>query len=167
MFLSLDVLMLDTDQQTVSVYLWSHEDFAFQQSATFRHNAKVINIVPGDFTHSGKLDLLVMSQSRASGLLDMSLYPALPGGGFGNYIAYSIESAEVCLDVNNPISLPSSSLSQPIPIDLNGDMRIDLLGSTVSSPGTLQAWQNVWNASQPRGQLFNVYVLLRHLCLLP
>ena len=65
-------------------------------------------------------------------------------------------------DVENPISLPPSTLSQPIPIDLNGDMKIDLLGITPSSKSNplspFKVWQNVWNASQPHSPLFKMFV---------
>jgi len=141
----LDVLTLGSDQQTLSIYIWNHEDFIYKDSASFRHSRQIYNVVPGDFTHSGKLDLLVMSQSQTNDQLDMSLYPALVGGGF---------------DLENPISLPPSTLSQPIPIDLNGDMKIDLLGITPSSKSNslspFKVWQNVWNASQPHSPLFKI-----------
>ncbi|KAJ7494497.1 hypothetical protein B0H11DRAFT_2004943 [Mycena galericulata] len=141
----LDALTLGSDQQTLTVYLWNHNDFVFQSSTTFQHPRKVYNVVPGDFTHSGKLDLLVMAQSSTSNQLDLSLYPALTGGGF---------------DTSNPLSVPASALPQPIPIDVDGDMKIDLLGMTPSSQGSssspFQVWQNVWNASQPHSPLFNV-----------
>lgn len=58
------------------------EAFSFKEGFSFRHPHKVHNIVPGDFTHSGQLDLLVMSQGQ-NNQLDMFLYPALPSGGFG------------------------------------------------------------------------------------
>ncbi|KAF8214026.1 hypothetical protein K438DRAFT_1802750 [Mycena galopus ATCC 62051] len=135
----LDALTLASDQQTLTVYLWSHDDFLFQPSATFTHPQKIQNVVPGDFTHSGKLDLLVMS-SASSNQLDLSVYPALPGGGF---------------DTSNPLTAPPSALSQPIPIDVDGDMKIDLLGMAPSSQD-LQVWQNVWNASDPLSPLFSV-----------
>src|ERR1700722_11266042 len=57
----------------------------------------------------------------------------------------------------NPISVPPSSLSQPIPIDTSGNMKIDLLG-TLPNAGSVQVWQNVWNASNPDSPLFNVWV---------
>ncbi|KAJ7246549.1 hypothetical protein B0H12DRAFT_1203288 [Mycena haematopus] len=141
----LDALALGSDQQTLTVYLWSHDNFVFQPSATFTHPHKIQNVVPGDFTHSGKLDLLVMAQSSTSNSqLDLSVYTALPGGGFAT----------------NPLSVPASALPQPIPIDVDGDMRIDLLGMTPSSQDNsnspFQVWQNVWNASEPLSPLFNV-----------
>ena len=35
-------------------------------------------------------------------------------------------------DIDHPITVPPSGMVQPIPIDINGDMRIDLLGVTPS-----------------------------------
>ncbi|PPQ63333.1 hypothetical protein CVT24_006706 [Panaeolus cyanescens] len=140
----LDVLVLGSDQQTLSVYHWKHDTFSFVDSGSFKHPQPVYNVVPGDFTHSGKLDLLVMSQSRTSNQLDLTLYPALVGDGF---------------DVDHPINIQSSLLPQPIPIDVDGDMKIDLLGLTPSSSGTdsvLQIWNNVWNASADKPTLFHV-----------
>ncbi|PPQ97975.1 hypothetical protein CVT26_003124 [Gymnopilus dilepis] len=141
----LDVLVLGSDQQTFSVHHWNHEDFVFQDSGSFKHPKKVYNVVPGDFTHSGKLDLLVMSQSQTNNQLDLTLYPSLPGDGF---------------DTSNPLSLPPSTLPQPIPIDVDGDLKIDLLGITPTSTGSsdtiYQIWQNVWNASSSDSQLFKI-----------
>ncbi|KAJ7611627.1 hypothetical protein FB45DRAFT_940496 [Roridomyces roridus] len=139
----LDALALSDDQQTLSIYLWSHDEFTFKSSATLQHPRKIYNVVPGDFTHSGKLDLLVMAQGATSSQLDMSLYSALPGGGFNL----------------SPIPVPASALAQPIPIDVDGDMKIDLLGITPSSSSSsspFQVWQNVWNASQPHSPVFSV-----------
>lgn len=141
----LDVLWLANDQQTLSVHHWSHVDFIFKPSISFRHPRKVLNVVPGDFTHTGKLDLLVMSESRTRNQMDLAIYPALITGGF---------------EFNNPISVPPSTLSQPISIDVDGDMKIDLLGITPSSSGDpqspLQLWKNVWNASYPQSPLFSI-----------
>jgi integrin alpha FG-GAP repeat containing protein 1 len=48
------------------------------------HNQRIVNVVPGDFTQSGRLDLLVMSQSSSSNdQLDLFLYRAAVGGGLG------------------------------------------------------------------------------------
>lgn len=140
----LDVLLLSSDQQTLTVYLWSHDAFAFQKSSSFRHPEPISNVVPGDFTHDGKLDLLVMSQSiNQQNALDISLYMAVSGGGFAS----------------DPLSAPPSTLSQPIPIDTNGDMKIDLLGITPQSSGSnspIQIWENAWNSSDPNSPIFNI-----------
>ncbi|KAI0927900.1 hypothetical protein AcV7_009379 [Taiwanofungus camphoratus] len=138
----LDLLGLGSDQQTLSVYLWNHDDYVFRKSVVFRHPQKVHNVVPGDFTQDGKLDLLVMSLAGASNQLSIQLYVAAVGGGF---------------DMNS-ISAPPSGLAQPIPMDFNGDLKIDLFGITSpsSTNSPFKVWQNIWNASQPNSQMFNI-----------
>ncbi|TFY66482.1 hypothetical protein EVG20_g4607, partial [Dentipellis fragilis] len=136
----LDVIMLGSDQQTLSVLTPGTEDFTFRRSASFRHPQAVYNVVPGDFTQDGTLDVLVTSRSSVSGQLTMSLYPARVGGGF---------------DVDS-IHLPSSTLSQPITLDIDGDMKIDLLGLRPGNPPSLKVWQNVWNASDSSDHLYDI-----------
>ena len=60
-----------------------------------------------------------------------------------------------------PIDVPPSTLSQPIPVDTNGEMKLDLLGTspTHGSSG-LHVWRNRWNASQPQSPLFEMYVIV-------
>ncbi|KIJ63277.1 hypothetical protein HYDPIDRAFT_92805 [Hydnomerulius pinastri MD-312] len=138
----LDLLSLDSDQQVLSVYLWNHDEFTFEKSSQIRHPAPIYNVIPGDFTHDGKLDVLVMSANSAS-RLDMVLYKGNHDGSF--------ESAS--------IPVQSSTLSQPIPVDINGDMKIDLLGtpsSQQSSSNPLRAWKNTWNSSQSQPTLFEI-----------
>lgn len=61
------------------------DEFAFKQSVEFSHPRRVQNIVPGDFTQDGKLDLLVMAHDTRDGtdVTSMSVYLAMKGGGFG------------------------------------------------------------------------------------
>ncbi|KAF9501128.1 hypothetical protein BDN71DRAFT_1479701 [Pleurotus eryngii] len=140
----LDLLALGHDQQTLQVYLWSHDEFFYKRSTSFRHPRPIYNVVPGDFTHSGKLDLLVMGRGSDSTQLDMLVYPGLLDGSF---------------DISSPLSVPASTMAQPITVDMDGDMKIDLLGVTPFSKGSaspLRLWQNVWNSSQPNSPLFEI-----------
>ncbi|CCM05781.1 uncharacterized protein FIBRA_08014 [Fibroporia radiculosa] len=138
----LDLLGLASDRQTMSVYLWDHDEYTFKKSAVFRHPRRVYNVVPGDFTQDGRLDLLVLGQTASSSQLSIQLYVARPGGAFELH----------------PSSTTPSTLAQPIPMDLNGDMKIDLFG--ISSPPDRNApykvWENVWNASQQNSPVFNL-----------
>ncbi|KAG2020932.1 hypothetical protein CC2G_006216 [Coprinopsis cinerea AmutBmut pab1-1] len=137
---SLDVLSIAGDEQTLSVHYWQHETFTFGSPIEFKHPRRVLNVVPGDFTHSGKLDILVMSESDSKDQMDLTVYPALIEGGF---------------DLKNPLKVQSSTLPQPIPIDIDGDMKIDLLGTIPGGEG-LQIWQNIWNESAPSPQLYEM-----------
>jgi integrin alpha FG-GAP repeat containing protein 1 len=64
------------------------------------------------------------------------------------------------LSDSSPLSLPPSTYAQPIPVDTNGDMKIDLLAMTEASASDpsmpLTIWKNVWNASQPDSPLFDL-----------
>lgn len=55
----------------------------FLKAFSVQHPSPVYNVIPGDFTHDGKLDLLVMSANRASTALDMTLYKGNHDGTFG------------------------------------------------------------------------------------
>ena len=140
------------------------ERFKYRTSTVLRHNQRIVNIVPGDFTQSGRLDLLVMSQSSSSrGQLDLSLYRAAAGGGLGEVLydsALSQRPLTVLVETTS-LSLPPSSESQPIAFDSTGNLRIDLLGISPSPSGdqeSFSVWQNVWNASEPNGPVYELCV---------
>lgn len=62
-------------------------------------------------------------------------------------------------EASQPISVPRSTLAQPIPIDTNGDMKIDLLGLSPASStqSFLKVWQNTWDPQSPgNSTLFNL-----------
>ena len=59
------------------------EAYTFKKSSEFRHPQRVLNVIPGDFTQDGKLDLLVYGQSPASNGVSIQLYVALSKGHFG------------------------------------------------------------------------------------
>ena len=61
------------------------EQYTFLQSTSFKHPQKVYNVIPGDFTQDGRLDLLVYGQSSRSGELSIQLYTAQPQGGFSEF----------------------------------------------------------------------------------
>jgi integrin alpha FG-GAP repeat containing protein 1 len=53
-----------------------------------------------------------------------------------------------------PISIPPSAVSQPIPLDYNGNMRLDMIGNVPSQQsipssqdGALVIWKNVWDST--------------------
>jgi integrin alpha FG-GAP repeat containing protein 1 len=136
------------------------ENFAYQEGAQIKHSSKVLNVVPGDFTHSGKLDLLVMGQGKKSKEIDMYLYQSIPNKGFGECLCYACSTTTLLnltfIDTANPIQVQTSTSSQPIPLDINGDLKIDLLGLTPDGGSRLQVWRNVWDSSKTDSPLFDV-----------
>ena len=115
-----------------------------------------------------------MSQSQSSNQIDLTLYPALTRGGFGAYESFCRRLKfilNINSDLNSPLTLPPSSLPQPISIDVDGDMKIDLLGTTPLSEGgsdsAFQIWKNTWNASATAPTLFRMLQLFIPIFLKP
>ncbi|KAH8114092.1 hypothetical protein DFH11DRAFT_1595734 [Phellopilus nigrolimitatus] len=135
----LDVVTLDASGRMVTVHLWDHDDFLFREGASFSHSSQIFNAIPGDFTHDGTLDLLVMARGSSPSEIVMELYVGAPGNGFES----------------TPISVPSSNAAQPIPLDANGDLKIDLLGITPGS-NSLSLWENVFNQSAANTPVFSI-----------
>ncbi|KAG8786607.1 hypothetical protein FRC20_011034 [Serendipita sp. 405] len=141
----LDVVVLpaptssNSDQSLLHIYTWSHSDFQFFKNSTIQSpdSNPIINVVPADFTHDGKLDLLVMTSAESK--LNMWLL-----------VGDSIRGFEAA-----PVSVPPSTLSQPIPLDYDGNLRLDMIGNIPQSSvspnpgetGTLKLWKNVWESS--------------------
>lgn len=105
-------------------------------------------MVPGDYTWDGQPDLLVMSMpSSSSKALELMLHVGSARTGFGApsdhiHLTYINLVAE-----SSPVSIPPSTLSQPIPLDFSGDMRIDLLGHIPDDEKNIYVWRNVWEKS--------------------
>lgn len=148
---SLDVVTLApstspfSEQNLLHIYTWSHTSYQYFKNSTLQSPAgdPIINVVPGDFTHSGRLDLLVMA-GRGSRLKSWVFVGT--GKGFEP----------------DPIAVPPSTLAQPIPLDYDGNMRLDLLGNlprSTSTPsdqeGLLTVWKNVWDTTGDEQVLFD------------
>ncbi|KLO15303.1 hypothetical protein SCHPADRAFT_914476 [Schizopora paradoxa] len=136
-----DVATLSSDGHTLTIHLWDHESFVFKEKTSLTRPEVVQNVVPGDFTFDGTLDLLVMGTGGFPGesSLAMSLYIGIPGGIFNP----------------NAETVPSSNGAQPIPLDANGDLKIDLLGITLNT-GILSIWRNAYNESDEATRTFLV-----------
>jgi len=144
------------DQSLLYIYTWSHPDFQFYKNSTIQspNGNPIVNVVPADFTHDGKLDLLVMTSSGSK--LEMFLFIG-SAQGFGmscsliNTIGCEVAYPSYIEAV--PVSMPPSTTAQPIPFDVNGNLRLDMIGnvpSPDSSPNAdeeaaLMVWSNVWD----------------------
>ena len=100
---SLDVVTLGSDQRTVTIHLWDHgmrnmivpnswlslvlDRFTFNSAASLTQSEQVYNVVPGDFTHDGTLDLLVMGRGPGGSSIVMTLYVGSHEHGFGEIIS--------------------------------------------------------------------------------
>ncbi|KAG0305341.1 hypothetical protein BGZ98_004275 [Dissophora globulifera] len=149
-----DIITLSDDQTSFSIYLWDHATWSFSLLPTatvvisqLPQPFIITNIVPGDFNHDGKLDVLVMGQAdpahNANGELMMRVYLGNIDNGWDP----------------NFITVPSSTSQQPMTFDYNGDMMTDLLGYAFegyqAGISPLSVWKNVYSPSVP-GKIFEV-----------
>ncbi|KZT59740.1 integrin alpha N-terminal domain-containing protein, partial [Calocera cornea HHB12733] len=143
-----DLVTLSTDQRSLTIYTWDHSGYLFTKSQTLGFIEDVLNVVPGDFSHDGRLDMLVMlRQSRGSWWeevtqVGMAIYLGQGNGLFS-------ESA---------LTVPGTASEQPIALDATGNIRVDLLGMspTASGSSTWQLWENTWNTSTRSGPMFGI-----------
>jgi integrin alpha FG-GAP repeat containing protein 1 len=70
-------------------------------------------------------------------------------------------TSQLSISLAAPVQIPSSTALQPILVDSNGDMKIDLLGIQLSTSGDvpLKLWKNVWNQTSGTPPVFELYVL--------
>lgn len=55
-----------------------------------------------------------------------------------------------------PHTVSASGPPQPIPVDITGDLKIDLFGVQPLALSQFQVWKNVWNISQPTAAMFEM-----------
>ncbi|CED84767.1 Predicted membrane protein [Phaffia rhodozyma] len=132
---SLDVFTLTNDQKEIHVWLWDHVNFKYTKAKpTISTKNKVRNVVPGDFNHDGRLDLLVLSE--------------IDDGGWWNEIkelSVDLYIQQESGEFDSPVSLDRSTLVQPTILDSTGNLRPDLLGLMSEKNGqqsSLKLWQN-------------------------
>ncbi|KAK0567574.1 hypothetical protein OC844_000157 [Tilletia horrida] len=144
-----DAFVLNQDRTRLDIYVWDHTAFTFRSSPasaiTAPSGQTIVNVVPGDFDYDGRLDVMLMTQSksgRSAALTDelrLGLYLGQPGGGFAS----------------KPLDIESSTVVQPVMLDSSGDMRTDFIAHPFSStpstfakgPAPLQIWRNNFTAS--------------------
>lgn len=146
-----DLFVLSTDQSTITIYTWKQNNFTFVPLPNPPHieglDFVIENVVPGDFTYDGKLDVLVMGRSHPNNAGDEIKMRIYKGNGNDT------------IDPNY-IGIPSAKLAQPMVADINGDMKSDLLGYSwddTSAHPTLSIWNNIADPGNPNStDIFNV-----------
>lgn len=126
-------------------------------------NFVITNVVPGDYNYDGRLDVLLMGQaspgSWTSSELKMVVYF---GQGEGAFCACFLPRLDRLFEKERTAeahAVPSSGLAQPMVLDANGDMRVDLLGVTTDSSAKPRLWQNAWStAPNATGEIFTTCV---------
>ncbi|KAI8089476.1 uncharacterized protein BX664DRAFT_333099 [Halteromyces radiatus] len=123
-----DIFTLGQDQKSITIYTWDHKNFSFSpllHAPHIQHDSIINNIIPGDYNYDGHLDVLVMDEPNAQGEFKMKIYF---GNGNDSFVTPALD-------------IPSAKTTLPMVLDLNGDMKLDLLGYSWET-GELSAWIN-------------------------
>ncbi|ORY34008.1 hypothetical protein BCR39DRAFT_518106 [Naematelia encephala] len=115
-----DLFVLSEDSKSVQMYLWNRDSFKFLPSHSITLSSTILNVIPGDFNHDGRLDLLIMYLDESGGWwgskserTGMEIY--LGGGPEGGF-------------QEEHWVLPKATTSQPMVFDADGTLRASLLG---------------------------------------
>ncbi|KAI9248624.1 hypothetical protein BY458DRAFT_536598 [Sporodiniella umbellata] len=120
---------------SVTVYLWSHFDFSFHplpDTKWVQPGFVITNVVPGDFDYDGHLDVLLMGEDNPEKPSEIKMQIYL-GNGNNTFESGSIK-------------LPPAQGALPIVLDINGDMKTDILGYSKET-NKLSAWINTGNTT--------------------
>ena len=104
-------------------------------------------MVPGDYDHDGKLDLLLMGDG-GKGEIKLAIYFGDGDTAFGTSLSSSVKSESLLISGYHTdqkvLNLPSAFGPQPLLLDFFGNMAVDMLGYNDSkSTSTLQVWRNI------------------------
>lgn len=90
-----DLVHLGADQRSLAFYTWDRRKYTWTEATNARirtHSDFVVtNVVPGDFDHDGRVDLLVVGGKNPGGWwgsdqeTDMQVYLQQPDGSFGAF----------------------------------------------------------------------------------
>ncbi|KAI7881702.1 hypothetical protein K492DRAFT_236516 [Lichtheimia hyalospora FSU 10163] len=145
-----DLFVLSDDQHSLSVYTWHHQNFTFiPPRITPQITVKefvITGVIPGDFTYDGNLDVLLLGQTNPRDSQSEIMMRIYPGNGNDTFD-------------DNYITLPSAKSAHPMVVDLNGDMKLDLLGYSADGESGLNMWINNADPSTPANassSMFNV-----------
>ncbi|KAN0050331.1 hypothetical protein ACTA71_003450 [Dictyostelium dimigraforme] len=140
----LDTFFLYENKSTLQVFLWNVENWKYEASdiiVHFEEGIRINNVVGGDFTYDGSLDILI--QYRIVNTTDN-----------GTIIGYSQENfMSLCpgyyTSVDEPIEIYGGNVNnkvipsdQVLVLDANGDLRLDMLGLSTNGVGQRTLWIN-------------------------
>ena len=119
----------------------------YKPSHTIASSSKILNVIPGDFDHDGRLDLLMMSEEKEGSWwkgersrLRMQVHLGAEGGGFRKS---STPIRTMLMVGEGPWTLASSTEVQGLIFDHGGSLRPSLLALEPQESGNvLRSWYN-------------------------
>ncbi|KAI9473399.1 MAG: hypothetical protein EXX96DRAFT_528016 [Benjaminiella poitrasii] len=127
-----DLFVLSSDQTSVNVYLWDHQSFTFRalpSTNSIQPGFIITNVIPGDYNYDGKLDVLLMGEQNPNKNPTQEIKMQI-------YLGNGNDTFE-----SEAVKLPSAQDVLPIVLDVNGDLKTDILGYAKET-GELSIWMN-------------------------
>eukprot|EP01102_Stenamoeba_stenopodia_P008785 TRINITY_DN2564_c0_g1_i4.p1 TRINITY_DN2564_c0_g1~~TRINITY_DN2564_c0_g1_i4.p1 ORF type:complete len:629 (-),score=105.35 TRINITY_DN2564_c0_g1_i4:1706-3592(-) len=134
-------LFLLVNSSYLTVYLWEHANYSFAPSMAYIVDDNITTAAAGDFNYDGMLDVLVTGSS--GGIPYLHLYIAQNSS---NPTAQNIYTQA-------PLSLTPGALDQPLVLDANGDLKLDVLAISYETQ------QRVFWINDGTGQSFSQFNL--------
>jgi integrin alpha FG-GAP repeat containing protein 1 len=142
-----DLIVIGCNYQCVKVYIWDSNTWSFsdlrsaQVNVTSYYGAPIItDVIASDFNFDGALDIMITTKNSVA--------------GDGKLIMTSQIYAGDLSTLSFLMQLPTDSMDQLLLLDVNGDTRVDLFG-TSSVTGQRSYWTNTPSES-PTGMSFIV-----------
>jgi len=125
----------------------------YKPSHTLTTTRKIINVIPGDFNHDGRLDLLIMSEEKKGSWWNgeksrtmIEVHLGAEDGGFREYHAHSAMKRVINDAGDDPWFLDPTTEVQGIVYDDGGSMKPSILAFEPDESGTgnglLKSWHN-------------------------
>ncbi|EFA85052.1 putative integrin alpha FG-GAP repeat-containing protein [Heterostelium album PN500] len=126
----LDTFFVYSNRSTLQIFLWDVKEWRYEPSdviITLDDGMTIDNVIPGDFTYDGLLDIVIQGGLYSKNVSDVPFLYLYKG---------DLDRVEL------PLKL-AAAYDQVLALDCNGDLRIDLLG--VDSKGARTLWINQEN----------------------
>ncbi|KAF2074710.1 hypothetical protein CYY_003986 [Polysphondylium violaceum] len=121
----LDTFFLYSNQSTLQVFLWNIEDWKYDPSdiiISFSNDTEIFNVVPGDFSYDGFMDILIQYKTISDDKYYMNLY-------LGYYTSISTTPLTITSDI--------APTDHVLVLDSNNDLRLDMFGVNAKGQRTL------------------------------
>lgn len=130
-----DVFMIKNDERTVEIYTGYDKEPLLRQGPMCEYkNIKINSVVPGDFDGDALMDIMITSKNRND------KYDVFINWG-------TVESNLICANESNP--LIENMIGQPVALDYNRDMIIDLFGLDINNKRTFYKFHNDRSKPEP------------------
>ena len=125
-----------TAEESLQAWMWRGDvkDGKFELQRQWRVRG-LVGLIPGDFDGNGQLDAVaITTHERCADVGALRMHLCDHSMGCATAVDGSVEEARAALEATALPMDGGAMMSQPLTLDLNGDMRPDLLGIRTDPP---------------------------------